>query len=124
MFDKKKLNFWRLAIIFIGFIGITLSALWLSPQGTKATMMNESMANMASMHLKNVTIYDLVGGKDTDTSSSASSTITQTTSNSTQHHEGATSEVKLMGTITTIIIFALLPLLLCGIIILAIVWIK
>jgi hypothetical protein len=124
MFDKKKLNFWRLAIIFIGFIAITLSALWLSPQGTKATMMNESMANMASMHLNNVTIYDLIGGNDTDTGSSASSIVTKTTSNSTQHHEGITSEVKIIGTMTTVIIFALLPLLLCGIIILSIVWIK
>lgn len=121
MLDKKKLNFWRLAVIFMGFTIITLTALWLSPQENKATMMNESMANMASMHLENITIYDLVGSSDTDVSSSDSAT-TQT--DSSQHHEGETSGVEALGIITTIIIFALLPLLICGTIILAIVWIK
>jgi hypothetical protein len=122
MFDKKKLNFWRLAVIFMGFTGITLMALWLSTQEKKATMMTGSMADMSSMHLENVTIYDLVGSSDAEmNSSSASQTQTDTSS---QHHEDEASAVKTMGIITTLIIFALIPLIIFGTIILAIVWIK
>lgn len=125
MFDKKKLYFWRLAVIFMGFTIITLTSLWLSPQENKASMMNASMANMARMHLDNTTVYDLVGSSDADTGSSNSNTTTQTTSNdSAQHHEAETSGVASLGIITTIIIFALIPLIICGTIILAIVWIK
>jgi len=127
MFDKTKLNFWRLAVIFSGFTVITLISLWLSPQEKKASMMNESisMANMASMHLENVTIYDLIGSSDTDSGSTDSGTVPQVTSNnSTLHHEDETSGVRTLGIITTVIIFTLLPLLICGTIILTIVWIK
>lgn len=122
MFEKKKLNFWRLAVIFMGFTGITLMALWLSPQEKKATMMRNSMANMSSMHLENVTIYDLVGSSEAEMGTSADSQ-TQT-DNSSQHHENKASSVKTMGIITTIIIFTLIPLIVFGTIILAIVWIK
>jgi hypothetical protein len=122
MFDKKKLNFWRLAVIFMGLTVVTLIALWLSPQEKKATMMTESMANMSSMHLENVTIYDLIGSSDADMSSSSAPPMQ--TGEESVHHEEETSSVKLMGIITTIIIFALLPLIIFGTIILAIVWIK
>jgi hypothetical protein len=125
MFDKKKLNFWRLAIIFIGFTSITLMSLWLSPQGKLATMMNESMANMASMHLKNATIYDLVGSSDGDSSTVDAGTVLQSQSNdSSQHHDGYSSGIKTLSVITTIIIFTFIPLIIFGTIILAIVWIK
>lgn len=121
MFDKKKLNFWRLAVIFMGFTGITLIALWLSPQENKASMMTESMATMSSMHLENVTIYDLIGSTESDM---GEATASQTqTNDSSEHHEEA-STVKTMGIITTVIIFALIPLILFGTVILAIVWIK
>jgi hypothetical protein len=106
----------------MGFTGVTLIALWLSPQEKKASMMAESMANMSSMHLKNVTIYDLIGSSDADKSSSVASQ--SQTDESSGHHEDETSSVKTMGIITTIIIFALLPLIIFGTIILAIVWIK
>jgi hypothetical protein len=99
--------------------------LWLSPQEKKATMMNESMANMASMHLNNITIYDLVDSSDIDNSSSDSYTTEKSISDdNSQHHENEISGVAVMGIISTIIIFALLPLLIFGTIILAIVWIK
>lgn len=125
MFDKTKLNFWRLAVIFSGFTVITLISLWLSPQEKKASMMNESMANMASMHLENITIYDLIGSSDTDLGSTDSGTVPQVTSNnSTLHHEDDTFGVRTIGIITTVIIFTLLPFLICGTIILTIVWIK
>ncbi|BCJ98437.1 hypothetical protein [Anaerocolumna chitinilytica] len=123
MFDKKKLNFWRLTVIFLSFTVITLISLYLSPQEKKASMMTESMANMASIHLENITIYDLVGSSDSENNSQASGTTAQT-ANTSQHHEDKNSAVQTMGIITTIIIFALLPLLICGAIILAIVWIK
>lgn len=122
MFDKKKLNFWRLAIIFLGFTEVTLIALWLSPQEQKAAMMTGSMATMSKMHLENVSIYDLVGSLENDMGSSSASQ--SQTEDSSQHHEEEASSVKTMGIITTIIIFALLPLILFGTIILAIVWIK
>lgn len=123
MFDKKKLNFWRLTVIFLGFIAITLASLWLSPQGKQASMMQESMANMSKMHLENVTIYDLVGSSDSD-SGSSDSAIQTTSDNDTHQQEDGTTGIQTLGMITTIIIFTLIPLLLCGIIILAIVWIK
>ncbi|MDF2941698.1 MAG: hypothetical protein K0S01_556 [Herbinix sp.] len=120
MFDKKKLNFWRLAVIFMGVIVISLSSLWLSPQGTKATMMNVSMGNMAKdMHLSNITIYDLVDNPETETE-----TETQTDKTDSTEHHSEPSDTKSMGIITTLIIFSLLPLLIGGSIILAIVWIK
>lgn len=124
MFDKKKLNFWRLAVIFLGFTVITLISLYMSPQEKKASMMDESMANMASMHLENITIYDLVNSSDSETGSQDYGTAVQRTSNASQHHEDEASAVRTMGIVTTIIIFTLLPLLICGTIILAIVWIK
>lgn len=124
MFDKKKLNFWRLAVIFLGFTVITLISLYMSPQEKKASMMDESMANMASMHLENITIYDLVNSSDSETGNQDSGTAVQRTSNASQHHEDEASAVRTMGIVTTIIIFILLPLLICGTIILAIVWIK
>lgn len=125
MFDKKKLNFWRLAIIFIGFTSITLISLWLSPQEKLATMMNQSMANMASMHLENFTIYDLVGSSDTETSTTDVGTVSQSQSNeSSQHHDSYSSDIRNLSIITTVIIFTLIPLIIFGTIILAIVWIK
>ena len=118
MFDKKKLNFWRLTVIFMGVIVISLSSLWLSPQGTKATMMNVSMGNMAkNMHLSNITVYDLVDTPETEAETQSDST------DSTEHHSEK-SGTKTLGIITTLIIFGLLPLLIGGSIILAIVWIK
>ena len=125
MFDKKKLNFWRLVVIFGSFTIITLISLWLSPHEIKATMMNESMANMASMHLNNVTIYDLVDSEDTDNSSAVTDTTGESIVNdNSQHHQDERSVIKVMGIFTTITIFALLPLLIFGTIIIAIVWIK
>lgn len=117
MFDKKKLNFWRLAVIFMGLIVISLLSLSFSPQGTKATMMNVSMGSMAkSMHLSNATVYDLVNTPEAETQA--------TSTESADHHEDEASGTKTMGVITTLIIFSLLPLIIGGSIILAIVWIK
>lgn len=124
MFDKKKLNFWRLTVIFLSFTVITLISLYLSPQEKKASMMDKSMANMAGMHLENITIYDLVNSSDSETGNQDSGTAAQRTSNASQHHEDENSAVRTMAIVTTIIIFTLLPLLICGTIILAIVWIK
>jgi hypothetical protein len=118
MFDKKKQNFWRLAVIFIGLIVITLSSLWLSPQGKKAVMMNESMANMAKMHLTDVTIYDLLNSSEMDMSSGSS--LTESTMNSSDDK----AETETLGMVSTLIVFGFLPLLIGGIVILGIVWIE
>ncbi|BCN29584.1 hypothetical protein bsdtb5_08790 [Anaeromicropila herbilytica] len=81
--------------------------------------MNKSMSSMAiGMHLENSTVYDLLQKEE---SINSDQNITKETSN--QVNEDS-SETKTLGIITTVIIFGLLPLILGGSIILAIVWIK
>lgn len=122
MIDKKKLNFWRLVIIFSSYTGIMLLVLWMNPV-QKASMMTDSMSGMASnMHLKNVTIYDLL---ENEMSGNANQMGTSSDDSKEQEdHAETESETKTWGLLTTIIIFALLPLIIGGSIILAIVWIK
>lgn len=118
MINKKKLNFWRLFSIFSTFTFIVLLALWINPV-QKATMMTQGMAGMASsMHLQNSTIYDVLKNEE---SANASQTITNTSNNQMQEDK---SEVKTLGLLTTLVIFGLLPLIIGGSIVLAIVWIK
>lgn len=115
MFDKKKMNFWRLAFIFAGFAIITLFLLWSSPQESRAQMMDNSMGNMMKqMHVSNVTIYDLLGGEETQSQMSS------------MHSNGKdTSPVIVnLNFLSTGIIFLLLPIIIGGSIILTIVWIK
>lgn len=115
MFDKKKIPFWRLSFISIAFIFITLVALWNSPQEPNAQMMGESMGNMMkTMHLENVTIYDLFSN-ETDNSQM---------SEMQSHHQSQSSVIYNFNFISTAAIFLLLPFIIGGSIVLAIVWIK
>ena len=119
MFDKKKLNFWRLAFVFAGLTIIMLFWLWNSPQQPKARMMNDSMGNMMKqMHVSNITIYDLL--KNGEIQSKVKAQMSEMHS----HHQGQAPIIYKLNFISTSVIFLLLPLIIGGSVILAIVWIK
>lgn len=115
MFEKKKLNFWRLSFLFAGFTLITLIILWSSPKETPSQMMSGSMGNMMQeMHLGDITIYDLF---ETESSKDQMGDMQS-------HHQERPSIIVNMSFLTAAVIFLLLPLIIGGAIILAIVWIK
>ncbi len=113
MFDKRKLNFWRLAVLFTGMTIVILFLLWSSPYKSKSTMMNSSMGSMMKeMHLSNFNIYRVLQNPSAQ----------QQVATTEQHHEN--SPAYKIGIMTSSIVFLLLPLLIGGSIILAIIWIK
>jgi hypothetical protein len=115
MFDKKKINFWRLAFIFTALIVMILVFEWNSPQEKKAQMMDKSMGSMMNqMHVTNATIYDLFSKNDNQGSMNEMSS----------HHPGQSEMIFKLNFISTAIIFFLLPLIIGGAIILGIVWIR
>jgi hypothetical protein len=119
VFDKKKLNFWRLAFIFLGLTITILFFLWSTPQEPKSKMMGSSMSrSMRQMHLSNPTIYDILTKGETQNQTQNQS------SNPDSHHQGQGSGIVKLNFLTTAIIFFLLPLIIGGSIILAIVWFK
>ena len=119
MFDKRKLNFWRLAFLFTGFAIITLFLLWNSPQEKQAQMMDGSMGNMMKqMHVSNITIYDLLG------KGGRQGQMEEQMSEMHSHHQGQAPIIYKVNYLSTALIFLLLPLIIGGSIILAIVWIK
>ncbi|MEW9122352.1 MAG: hypothetical protein AB2421_06515 [Thermotaleaceae bacterium] len=115
MFHKKKINFWRLAVFYIGVTAVILLLLWGSPFKSPPAMMDGSMGNMMkSMHMTNPTIYGLLGNPEAQQQ--------QQTNENANHHNN--SPAYNMGILTTGIVFLLLPLIVGGSIILAIIWIK
>lgn len=115
MFDKKKMNFWRLAFIFGGFTIVMLVFLWSSPYKSSAEMMNGSMGNtMKKSHLANVTIYDLFSHNN----------MVEQVQAMGSHHEGQAPIILNMSFLTTSTIFLLIPLIIGGTIALAIIWIR
>ena len=119
MFDKKKLNFWRLAFLFGGLAVITLFLLWSSPQESKAQMMDGSMGSMMKqMHVSNVTIYDLLG------KGGQQGQMEEQMSEMHSHHQDQAPIIYKLNYLSTAAIFLLLPLIIGGSIILAIVWLK
>ncbi|MGJ7920265.1 hypothetical protein [Neobacillus sp. LXY-4] len=114
MFDKKKLNFWRLAVIYIGMTATILLLLWSSPFKSQTAMMGSSMGSMMKgMHASDTTIYSLLSNPVDQQ---------QQMNGMAGHHEN--SPVYNIGVLTTGTIFLLLPLIIGGSIILAIIWIK
>lgn len=117
---NKKLNFWRLAIIFAGITAITLMLLWSFPQEPQAQMMDTSMGNMMKgMQDKNLTIYDLFDAPEAQSEQSQAGHGGDTLS----HHQNQSVMVSL-NFLSTAIIFLLLPLIIGGAIMLAIAWIR
>lgn len=116
MFDKKKVNFWRLSLIFTGLAITVLLLLWNSPQENKASMMGNSMGNMMKqMHIpSNITVYDLLNQGE------------QQSGMGQMHsqHGGQSPAIFKLNFISTGLIFLLLPFILGGAVYLAIVWIR
>lgn len=118
MFNQKKLNFWRLTFIFTAFTILTLVLLWSGPQEPKAEMMADSMGSMMKqMHLSGITIYDLQRpAEQSDQAGGLSNTVS--------HHENQQEDLVILNLWTTGVVFLLIPLIIGGSIILAIVWKK
>ena len=115
MFSKKKMHFWRLVILFGALILITLFLLWSNAPMQKAGMMDSSMGNMMkSMHLSNITIYDLFDTMNSQQEMSAMKS----------HHLKQAPVIYQLSILTTSIIFVLLPFIIGGAIMLGIVWIR
>lgn len=117
MFDKKKLNFWRLTFVFTGFTILTLFFLWNSPSEPKAQMMTDSMGSMMKqMHVSNANIYNfLAKGEPADMTGMKEMM---------SHHQNQSQVIVGLNFLTTAIIFLFLPLIIGGSIVLAIVWRK
>lgn len=114
MFDKKKRNFWVLALTFMLMTVIVLVSFWGAPQTPKATTMDSSMGNMMkSMHLSGIKIYDLFRQHDGQNENEAAN-----------HHSGQASVIFKLNFLSTAVIFILLPFLIGGSILLTIVWIR
>lgn len=119
MFNKNKLNFWWLVYVFGGLTVMILFQLWNSPQQPKAQMMNTSMGNMMKqMHVSNITIYDLLNKSETQ------SQMQIQMREMFSHHQDQSSNIYRLNYLTTSVIYLLLPLIIGGSIILAIVWLK
>lgn len=113
MFDKKKLNFWRLAVAYAGITITILYLQWSPPFKSKSAMMNTTMANMMrQMHASNLKIDDLLQNPRAP----------QKKAEMAGHH--VDSPAYKMAVLTTSAVFLLLPLVIGGSIILAIIWIK
>lgn len=126
MFDKKKLNFWRLVFIFTAFTLTVLFLLWNSPKGNVAKMMQNDMGSMMKMHTSNLKIYDLLQAEEhAEHHGSAGQTGNAMSDTSSQHQHGNHSlSIYRLSYLSTALIFLLLPLIIAGVIILAIVWIS
>ena len=115
MFNRKKMHFWCLVLLFGALILITLFSLWSNAPMQKAGMMDSSMGNMMkSMHLSNITIYDLFGAINSQKEIGATES----------HHLDQTPVIYQLSLLTTSIIFVLLPFIIGGAILLGIVWIR
>jgi hypothetical protein len=115
MFDKKKLNFWRLAVLFSGMTITILFLMWSSPYNTQSAMMNTSMVSMMKdMHISDLSIRDLLQNPGTQEY--------QQESDTEEHHKG--SPLYNIGILTTSVVFLLIPFLIGGSVILGIIWIR
>lgn len=115
---KKKMPFIRLSIVFIIIIIAAIFYSWgfSKKENESGMMMDQSMGDMmGEMHLKDITIRDLIVRED-------QSEMVQTDNNSSEHHDSGGSLLKLIHKITTITIIALIPFILAGTIFLMIVW--
>lgn len=115
MWNTKKRNFWRLAFLFTSFAVLVLVMLWSSPRSTQAPMMDQNMGSMMKqMHVARTTIYELLQRGDHATQMDEMHS----------HHQSQAKVIFQLNYLSTALIFLLLPLIIGGSIILAIVWIK
>ncbi|MCX7746548.1 MAG: hypothetical protein N2645_06625 [Clostridia bacterium] len=132
---KKKLHFWQLAIIFGAITILGLAAAYGYGARDQAGMMSQSMGNMmGSMHLKNITLGDLLRreeqmemmqGQNQNPNQAAGQAAQQRgTASHSGHHGGSGSFLKTAHYLTTGTIIILLPFIVAGTIFLAIIWLK
>ncbi|MFZ5986452.1 MAG: hypothetical protein ACOYWZ_04910 [Bacillota bacterium] len=121
MLDKKKLHFWQLVIIFGALTILSLSVSYGFGYRKQTSMMNESMGGMMrSMHLRNITIGDLIKQQE-----HAEVVLGQKQSqNHNSHHGQSYSFLRAVHYLTTATIVILLPFITAGTIFLAIIWLK
>ena len=118
MAKSKKQNFWLLVIVFVGITIVALQIEWNSPRDPEATMMNKSMGNMMKQeHLSNVTLRQLLAYNLPENMMGQSS-------GHSNHHGEADQMLFGINRVTTLVIFALIPLILGGTVFLAVIWIK
>lgn len=117
MFDKKKINFWRLAFAFTGLVIFVLMILWGGQKELKAQMMDGSMGSMMTqMHAQDQRLYDLVQLNPEQQENFLGD------NSSHQSHHQKSPEIASLNIATTLIIFLLLPFIIGGSVFLAIVW--
>ncbi|MEL7647683.1 MAG: hypothetical protein AAGU76_06290 [Sedimentibacter sp.] len=115
MFDKKKLNFLRLSVLFSGMTITILFLMWSSPNNTKSAMMNTSMVSMMKdMHVSDLSMRDLLQNPGAQNY--------QQESDIEEHHED--SPLYKIGILTTSVVFLLIPFLIGGSVMLGIIWIR
>lgn len=116
-FDKKKILFWRVAFVFAALTITVLIILWNSPREQNTQMMEVSMGNMMKqMHVSNITIYDLM--RNMEIPSQKKAQISEMHS----HHQGQATVIYKLNFLSTATVFLLLPFIIGGAVILAIVW--
>lgn len=119
--DKRKLNFWQLSIIFGAITIIALAVSYGYGYKKQASMMNKSMGNMmSSMHLRNVTIYDLINRQEQMEALQGQNQ----SQNHSSHHSESNSFLKVTHYLTTATMVILLPFIIAGAVFLAIIWLK
>ncbi|MCX8131823.1 MAG: hypothetical protein N3I35_17220 [Clostridia bacterium] len=116
--DRKKLYFWRLALIFGAITVLALAVSFGFNREREAGMMDTSMGNMmSSMHLKNITVSDLIKQQEKMESVTGQDSMAG-------HHSGVSSFLNSAHYLTTATIIILLPFIVAGTIFLAIIWLK
>ncbi|WP_070000010.1 hypothetical protein [Cellulosilyticum sp. I15G10I2] len=118
--NKKKLPFIQLAVIFGSITLMVLLYSWASSPNTasNSSMMEQSMGNMMKMHLKNVTVADLVKPQNGQIE------ISQGGNSIAGHHNAQYGFLKTMHYLTTATIVILLPFIIAGTVFLGIIWLK
>lgn len=118
MIKSKKRSFWLLTIVFAGITMVALQMEWSSFRGPESTMMNQSMGNMMRQeHLGNTTLPHLLAYNAPENMAGQSS--------GHSNHHGETDRMMFgINRVTTVVIFSLIPLILGGAVMLAVIWIK
>ncbi|MCX7923088.1 MAG: hypothetical protein N3B21_13920 [Clostridia bacterium] len=119
--DKRKLHFWQLVFVFGAITILALAANYGYGSMKQPGMMNDTMGSMMGlMHLKNITVSDLVKQQERLESIQGQAQ----TQNHSNHHATSGSFLKTAHYLTTAAVILLLPFIIAGSIFLAIVWIK
>ena len=115
---RRKLNFWRLAFIFTIFVAITLAVLWSVPQEPVSQMESSMSGMMKEAQGRNITIYDLFSGAEENPANNSDQ------ENAAASHHEEKEEMNRLNTLLTSVVFILIPVIVGGAIVLAILWIK